>query len=113
MVFFELRWNYSPLKEKAVPLPGGLFVYLGRSATNRLRFLIEVERDLLLMRAARRPRAWRLDVVDKICRCALHRYLFPLASRGFSASDAILPTILGLSPAQRIFFISVICTHPW
>jgi len=22
----NLRWNYSPLKEKAVPLPGGLFV---------------------------------------------------------------------------------------
>jgi len=26
MVFLSLRWNYSPLKEKAVPLPGGLFV---------------------------------------------------------------------------------------
>jgi hypothetical protein len=26
MVFFELRWNYSPLKEKAVLLPDGLFV---------------------------------------------------------------------------------------
>jgi hypothetical protein len=24
--FLNLRWNYSPLKEKAVPLPGGLFV---------------------------------------------------------------------------------------
>jgi len=28
MVFFELRWNYSPLKEKAVQLPGGLFILL-------------------------------------------------------------------------------------
>jgi hypothetical protein len=28
MVFFELRWNYSPLKEKAVLLPDGLFVIL-------------------------------------------------------------------------------------
>jgi hypothetical protein len=28
MVFFELRWNYSPLKEKAVLLPDGLFIYL-------------------------------------------------------------------------------------
>jgi hypothetical protein len=26
MVFFELRWNYSPLKEKAVLLPDGLFI---------------------------------------------------------------------------------------
>src|SRR5690348_2032508 len=28
MVFSELRWNYSPLKEKAVQLPGGLFIFL-------------------------------------------------------------------------------------
>jgi hypothetical protein len=28
MVFFELRWNYSPLKEKAVLLPDGLFIVL-------------------------------------------------------------------------------------
>lgn len=28
MVFFELRWNYSPLKEKAVLLPDGLFIYV-------------------------------------------------------------------------------------
>jgi hypothetical protein len=28
MVFFEIRWNYSPLKEKAVLLPDGLFIYL-------------------------------------------------------------------------------------
>jgi hypothetical protein len=28
MVFSELRWNYSPLKEKAVLLPDGLFVFL-------------------------------------------------------------------------------------
>src|SRR6185369_16719767 len=27
MVFFELRWNYSPLKEKAVLLPDGLFIF--------------------------------------------------------------------------------------
>jgi hypothetical protein len=30
MVFFELRWNYSPLKEKAVLLPDGLFVFFCR-----------------------------------------------------------------------------------
>jgi hypothetical protein len=54
MVFFELRWNYSPLKEKAVLLPDGLFIVSGRFATNRLRFFIDVKRNLLLMRAARR-----------------------------------------------------------
>jgi len=32
MVFLELRWNYSPLKEKAVQLPDGLFVSSGRFA---------------------------------------------------------------------------------
>jgi hypothetical protein len=31
MVFFELRWNYSPLKEKAVLLPDGLsFVFVAK-----------------------------------------------------------------------------------
>jgi hypothetical protein len=29
MVFSELRWNYSPLKEKAVLLPDGLFIRAG------------------------------------------------------------------------------------
>jgi hypothetical protein len=28
MVFFELRWNYSPLKEEAVLLPDGLFIFM-------------------------------------------------------------------------------------
>jgi hypothetical protein len=32
MVFFELRWNYSPLKEEAVLLPDGLFIYFCREA---------------------------------------------------------------------------------
>ena len=40
MVFFELRWNYSPLKEKAVLLPDGLFIYPGRFATNRYGVLL-------------------------------------------------------------------------
>jgi len=35
MVFFELRWNYSPLKEKAVLLPDGLFVCFCREALLR------------------------------------------------------------------------------
>ena len=35
MVFFRLRWNYSPLKEKAVQLPDGLFVCFCREAALR------------------------------------------------------------------------------
>jgi len=35
MVFFELRWNYSPLKEKAVLLPDGLFIFFCRYAALR------------------------------------------------------------------------------
>ena len=35
MVFFELRWNYSPLKEKAVLLPDGLFICFCREAELR------------------------------------------------------------------------------
>jgi hypothetical protein len=33
MVFSELRWNYSPLKEKAVLLPDGLFICLSLRST--------------------------------------------------------------------------------
>jgi hypothetical protein len=43
MVFFELRWNYSPLKEKAVLLQDGLFMFfcreLGTIHTAMLDFL--------------------------------------------------------------------------
>jgi hypothetical protein len=44
MVFSELRWNYSPLKEKAVLLPDGLFVYLvaARQTARELRLSHEV-----------------------------------------------------------------------
>ena len=62
MVFFELRWNYSPLKEKAVLLPDGLFICFWS-----LRFCFDFTplqcillfelNFLLLMQAARRPRA--------------------------------------------------------
>jgi hypothetical protein len=38
MVFSELRWNYSPLKEKAVLLPDGLFVILVASRQTALHF---------------------------------------------------------------------------
>ena len=57
MVFFELRWNYSPLKEKAVLLPDGLFVCfvaMLRIAPHRYGAFVFVEIVLLLMQAARR-----------------------------------------------------------
>jgi hypothetical protein len=57
MVFSELRWNYSPLKEKAVLLPDGLFVSLCREqrlAPHRYAFFCFIRKILLLMHAARR-----------------------------------------------------------
>jgi hypothetical protein len=71
MVFSELRWNYSPLKEKAVLLPDGLFVVMVASRQTATNFFIDVEINLLLMRAARRKSASRLLLFDKICRSAL------------------------------------------
>jgi len=51
MVFFELRWNYSPLKEKAVLLPDGLFVLLVRCRDEPLEsgtaLRMEIARDAL------------------------------------------------------------------
>jgi hypothetical protein len=43
MVFFELRWNYSPLKEKAVQLPDGLFILLVASRQTAKRVLLRGE----------------------------------------------------------------------
>jgi hypothetical protein len=54
MVFSELRWNYSPLKEKAVLLPDGLFVIMVASRQTATIFFFDAESNLLLMRAARR-----------------------------------------------------------
>ena len=55
MVFFELRWNYSPLKEKAVLLPDGLFICFVAALHTPLQCVCLVELFLLLMQAARRP----------------------------------------------------------
>jgi hypothetical protein len=57
MVFSELRWNYSPLKEKAVLLPDGLFVFLCREQSSlhtALHFSRSLCAFMLLMQAARR-----------------------------------------------------------
>jgi hypothetical protein len=57
MVFSELRWNYSPLKEKAVLLPDGLFIFFCREASLRstpLQSIPCVGRIPLLMQAVRR-----------------------------------------------------------
>jgi hypothetical protein len=68
MVFFELRWNYSPLKEKAVLLPDGLFILLVASRQTAKEsclwknyFAPDASRS-----AATGLAAW--GVVDKICR---------------------------------------------
>src|SRR4029077_3354327 len=42
MAFLELRWNYSPLKEKAVQLPDGLFVCFGTLLRQPLKFFLVV-----------------------------------------------------------------------
>jgi hypothetical protein len=39
MAFFEIRWNYSPLKREGRPLPDGLFILSGRSATTAQEYL--------------------------------------------------------------------------
>lgn len=54
MAFFEIRWNYSPLKEKAVLLPDGLFIYLAAPRQTAQEHFVDVELFLLLKRAARR-----------------------------------------------------------
>jgi hypothetical protein len=64
MVFFELRWNYSPLKEKAVLLPDGLFIDLLASRQTASEFFIDIKRNLLLMRAVRRSWASQRFIVS-------------------------------------------------
>jgi hypothetical protein len=49
MAFFEIRWNYSPLKEKAVLLPDGLFICFCRYAPHRLRVAPGRERGRTLL----------------------------------------------------------------
>jgi hypothetical protein len=71
MVFFELRWNYSPLKEKAVLLPDGLFICFVAALHTPLQCVCLFELFLLLMQAARRASRPRgMGVVDKICHSA-------------------------------------------
>jgi hypothetical protein len=60
MVFFELRWNYSPLKEKAVLLPDGLFIYLWSLRDQTATQDSLGQESSAPMQAARRPQASRL-----------------------------------------------------
>jgi hypothetical protein len=90
MVFFELRWNYSPLKEKAVLLPDGLFIFSVatlRFAPHRYSAFVLVELFLLLMQTARRasrPRGMsRWTEFVATLRFAPHRYGFLLEPREF------------------------------
>jgi hypothetical protein len=72
MVFSELRWNYSPLKEKAVLLPDGLFVCLCRYAALRSTplYILDVAMCVYAPDAGRSaahgPRGYLF--FDKICR---------------------------------------------
>src|SRR6185437_492163 len=73
MVFFELRWNYSPLKEKAVLLPDGLFVcFLSLRCASLHTAIVHfflLRAFLLLMQAARHVVGLAAStIVDKICR---------------------------------------------
>jgi hypothetical protein len=67
MVFFELRWNYSPLKEKAVLLPDGLFVILiaSRQTATDCSFSCKISAPDASRSARDRPRG--LDAIKKIC----------------------------------------------
>jgi hypothetical protein len=59
------------LEREGRPVAGRPFRHYGRFATNRYRFFIDIERNLLLMHAARRVvglAAWMM--VGKICRYA-------------------------------------------
>jgi hypothetical protein len=71
MVFFELRWNYSPLKEKAVLLPDGLFILLVASRqTAKESCLRENYFAPDASRSARKSASRLAMMVDKICRFA-------------------------------------------
>jgi glucan phosphoethanolaminetransferase (alkaline phosphatase superfamily) len=95
MVFFELRWNYSPLKEKAVLLPDGLFICFCRYAALRstpLYIQSSLCAFLLLMQAARAQVGlaawvWWTRFVTPL-RFAPHRYRFFIFLCGISAADA-------------------------
>jgi len=67
------RWNYSPLKEKAVWLPDGLFVILGRFAANRQREFFLVASSRTCCYAARRPSGLAANGAGEKCRFAPHR----------------------------------------
>jgi hypothetical protein len=69
MAFLELRWNYSPLKEKAVQLPDGLFVFFCREAIASLHPAPEVspmqDRAAPDARRSARKSASRLPIFDR------------------------------------------------
>jgi len=108
MVFFELRWNYSPLKEKAVLLPDGLFICFCRYAPHRFTFQLSLCAFLLLRRAARRPRAsrlgwWWTKFVALLC-SAPHRYFIRSLSLQFRPVNCIFLSALIRSSVARICF---------
>jgi hypothetical protein len=74
MVFLELRWNYSPLKEKAVQLPDGLFVSSGRFAANRSRIMLIMDCSAPDARcSARKPASPRSIFVASLHAATVYR----------------------------------------
>jgi hypothetical protein len=71
MVFFELRWNYSPLKEKAVLLPDGLFICFVAALHTPLQCVCLFDLFLLLCEPLGGHGLTAWGVVDKICRFAV------------------------------------------
>jgi len=95
MVFFELRWNYSPLKEKAVLLPDGLFVFFCREQgslhtalhfSRRYVYFCSWDEPLGAWSASRREWSWTKFVV-KLC-FAPHRFYISAVAMCISAPDA-------------------------
>jgi len=101
MVFFELRWNYSPLKEKAVLLPDGLFILLVASRQTATDFLLA--RKIISAPDAGRSAAtglaawvWWTKFVASLC-FGPHRYKSCLRGKLFSLLMRAAWRVVGLA----------------
>src|SRR6476659_6919825 len=95
MVFFELRWNYSPLKEKAVLLPDGLFILL--VALRQTAKESCCAKNHFLMQAARHATGLATFF---FCRFAPHRHSAFLFLKSCCSSCKPLGTQVGLAASR-------------